>query len=240
MQDKASFVVLKRFPFGDKGVVIHVFSDAFGRVPLLIKNARSRKAVLPYGLIRPLYLFEGVLKKSGSFYQVREARPLMLQDSIMSDPRKTAIAFFLADVWSGCLREEDRQSSLFDFVYDVVRTLESIDGGWSYFHHWVMLQTAHHLGFSPGVCRQNGAMYLDLQQGEYTAQMPFHPDVSQPDDAACISILCGYPQFSSNLPLPNWTSARKHDVLKQLIDFFRLHVDGFKVPQSLAVLQSMR
>ncbi|MCH8546387.1 MAG: recombination protein O N-terminal domain-containing protein [Cryomorphaceae bacterium] len=240
MQDKASFVILKRFPFGENGVVVHVFSDAFGRVPLLVKNARSRKSVLPYGLLRPLYLFEGVLKKSGNFYQVREARPSMLQDSIMSDPRKTAIAFFLADVWSGCLREEDRQVEMFHFVNDVVYSLETLNGGWSYFHHWVMLKTAHHLGFSPGVSRQENVTYLDLQQGEYTSQLPFHPNVSQPDDAKCISILCGQTEFSPDLTLPNWTNARKHDVLKQLIDFFRLHVDGFKVPQSLEVLQSMR
>ncbi len=238
MLNKATFVVLRKYPFGDNGLVVHVFSDTFGRVPLLLKNARSRKAPLPYGTIRPLYMFEGVLTRSGDFCHVREARPLKLLDNIMSDPRKTAIAFFIADVWSGCLREQDEQKGVFAFIKSTVETLEEMAHGWSFFHHWVMLQTAQHLGFSPGVGSFKTEFYLDLLHGEYTLSPPAHPYTAGPEDAQCISWLS---QFSSLPPTapPNWSIGRKREVLRLLIDFFRLHVDGFKTPGSLEVLNQL-
>jgi DNA repair protein RecO (recombination protein O) len=238
MHTKAMFVVLRKYPFGENGMVVHVFSDSLGRVPLLLKNARSRKAVLSYSSIRPLYMFEGVLTRSGNFYHVREARPLMLLDGIMSDPRKTAIAFFLADVWSGCLREQDEQIDMFAFIKSSVELLERMTHGWSYFHHWAMLRTAHHLGFSPGVCPFSDDYYLDLTQGEYTQIPPAHPYSAFPEQAKCVSWLCQHSTLPPSAP-PNWSPAKKHDVLRLLIDFFRLHVDGFKTPGSLEVLNQL-
>lgn len=238
MQEKAAFVVLRRYPFGEKGVVVHVFSDAFGRVPLLIKNARTRKASLPYGTIRPLYLFEGVLSRTGQFYHVREARPMLLLDSIMSDPRKTAIAFFLADVWSGCLREQDEQVGLFAFVKSAVETLETMTHGWSYIHHWIMLRTAHHLGFSPGASPYIADSYLDLRQGEYMLDCPAHPYMASPTEAKCISWLSQFTTLPPSAP-PQWNPSRKREVLRLIIDLFRLHVDGFKEPSSLDVLHQL-
>ena len=240
MLQKTPFIILRKFPFGEKGVVLHVFAEELGRIPILIKSARSKRSPIAYGLIRPLFLLEGLLTKgsASSFYMVKEAAPLDHYDNMMSDPRRTAIAFFLADMWSNCLNEEGKQTVFFQFLKSVVDTLESTESGLSYFHHWALLQTAFHLGFSPGKSTYKPPYYFDLMNGEYVQYPPIHPYYIEPESAAAFSHLSGENTFPKELP-PHWNTQRKKIVLNQLMDFYRLHVDGFKMPGSLEVLSAL-
>jgi DNA repair protein RecO (recombination protein O) len=240
MLQKTPFIILRKFPFGEKGVVLHVFTEEMGRIPILIKNARSKRSPLPYGLIRPLFLLEGLLTKNNtsSFYMVKEALAIRHYNNMMSDPRRTAIAFFLADIWSNCLNEEGKQTSFFQFLKSAVDTLESTESGLSYFHHWALLQTAFHLGFSPGKSTLSSPYYFDLMNGEYIQYPTVHPYYIEPESASAFSYLSSEETFPTELP-PHWSPGRKRIVLSELMDFYRLHVDGFRMPGSLEILSAL-
>ncbi|MCC5915726.1 MAG: recombination protein O N-terminal domain-containing protein [Cryomorphaceae bacterium] len=240
MFEKTPFVILRKFPFGERGVVLHVFTKTLGRIPILIKSARSKKSPLPYGMMRPLFPFEALLVRSraSDFYMIKEAKPLGLFDKTVSDPYRTALAFFIADVWSHAVKEEGSQEALFSFMHYVVETLEEMESGLAYFHHWVLMRTAYYLGFSPGASTLSPPYFFDLINGDYLSQPPAHPYSVSSDTAEVFSYLCQFKTFPEQRP-PGWSSISKRESLQQIMNFYRLHIDGFKMPVSLEVLMTL-
>ncbi|TVQ76463.1 MAG: hypothetical protein EA358_09270 [Flavobacteriales bacterium] len=238
MIEKSSFIILRKYPFGEQGLVLHVFAERLGRVPILVRNARSKRSSLPISLVRPLSMLEAVLKKNGDFYSVSEARSAFNSDAFHSRPANTAVAFFLADIWSQVLKEEGAQPEFYYFLEYVVRDLSVRQAGFSYFHIWVLLRTTHYLGFSPGKSPYSEIGFFDLVEGQYTLNQPMHPHYLNVDQAQVFSWFSNEQECPSSPP-ENWNVNTKREAIQSLIRFFRLHIDSFRTPVSLDVLSEI-
>lgn len=238
MIEKSSFIILRKYPFGENGVVLHVYSESLGRIPILVKNAKSKRSSFPAAMHRPLAMVEAVLRRSGDFYTVNEAHLLQHSEALHSDPLKTSVSFFLADVWSQILKEEGAQPPLYYFLKMTIQDLCIRTTGLGYFHLWALLRTSHFLGFSPGKSPHEAIGFFDLMEGVYLSHEPPHPHFLEEIQSRVFSWFSSE-EICPESPPPNWNNAQKREALQSVIRFFRIHIESFRTPVSLEVLMEI-
>jgi DNA repair protein RecO (recombination protein O) len=235
MIEKSSFIILRKYPFGENGVVLHVFAESLGRIPILVKNAKSKRSSFPAAMHRPLAMVEAVLRRSGDFYTVNEARLSQHSEALQKDPLKTSVSFFLADVWSQILKEEGSQPQMYHFLQTCIQDLCTREKGLGYFHLWALLRTSHFLGFSPGKSPHETTGFFDLMEGVYLRHEPLHPHFLDAPQTKVFSWFSSE-EVCPGSPPPGWNNQQKREALQSVIRFFRIHVESFRTPVSLEVL----
>ncbi|NNK88200.1 MAG: DNA repair protein RecO, partial [Flavobacteriaceae bacterium] len=164
---------------------------------------------------------------------IREARIDKKTSTIHSDFIKGCFVLFLAEVLSMILKEDDTHSDLYRFIETTIIWFDSNDIV-SSFHLKFLVEITKYLGFYPDLDPR--ADYFDLLEGQ-----------SQDFDTGLYSI------SGENLSLLKQVLGIKFDVtntiqmsvsqkrsfLDMILLYFRLHLDGFKEPKSLTVLNEV-
>ena len=84
------------------------------------------------------------------------------------------MALFMAEVLYRLVREYDEPNqALFDFVWNSVGALDSMDEGVANFHLWFLANLSRFLGFCPGN-DYSADDWFDIREGLYTKTRPQH------------------------------------------------------------------
>lgn len=152
MQIKTRAIVLSNLKYGDTGLIVHCYTEHYGRIPLMFKGVRGKRAKTKASMLMPLTLLELEI----SFSEKRElqfAKDVTVLNSMNNlhyDPVKNSVAIFLSEVLSKTLREQEKNDLLFQFLENSLAYFDEISGiGKSLFHLKFMLELSRFLGFYP-------------------------------------------------------------------------------------------
>ena len=147
---------------------------------------------------------------------------------------KQSIALFLAEVLAYALKEEEQNQVQFSFIESSLQWLDQNDS-FANFHLVFMFQLTKYLGFYPDA-ENNGAAYFDLEEGTFKSSKPFRNFLSGKKLILFKSII-GI-KFDDMVRL-KWNSEHRQIVLDILLEYYELHLPGFKKPRSLKVLKEV-
>ena len=132
-------------------MVVYLLTDAGGRRSYMVQGVRSRN-----GRGSKLALFQPMF-------------PVEFEG--LESPRQQ---IFMAEVLYRLVREYDEPNeALFDFVWNCVGALDSMDEGVANFHLWFLANLSRFLGFCPGNEYASGD-WFDIREGLYTKTRPAH------------------------------------------------------------------
>ena len=113
--------------YSDNSYMLNLFTDELGYVSVSVKVGKRSKVRLSH--IQPLTLLSGELhgRPSQQVMHVTECAALSGCESIAMDISKMLTAQFLAEFLNHTLRLYQRDTALFDFVFDSICRYNSLE-----------------------------------------------------------------------------------------------------------------
>jgi DNA repair protein RecO (recombination protein O) len=151
MLAKTRAIVLHPIRYGESSLIVHLYSEQYGRISCLAGGVRTKKPRFAATLFQPLTLLDLELyhKENRDIHRIKEANCPVHFSTIPFELRKTSIAFFIAEVLYKTLREETGNPALFEFLYHAILLLDTKDQGIASFHLVFLLHFSRFLGFFP-------------------------------------------------------------------------------------------
>ena len=233
---KTKGIVLTSLKYGDADLIVKCLTEEGIRSYMLkrIIGSKSKKIKLAY--FQPLSLLELTANhnQKGRLNSIREVRSSYLYQTVPTDIRKQSIALFLAEVLASAIREEESDPSLFEYVEASLIWLDTHDQI-ANFHLLFLFRLTRFLGFYPDT-KYSGSRYFDLSEGSFSKNRPLGPFLDN-EKLALFRTLIGI-NFDDVVNL-GWNSEKRQALLEVLLDYYELHLPGFKKPRSLNVLKDV-
>lgn len=239
MLHKTRGIVFKTTDYGESSVVVQVFTEKFGLQSYLINGVKKPRARIRQNVLQSLHLLDMVVynKPFGSIQRVSELRNLPVYQSIPYDIVKSSLAMFLNEVLYKSVRQQTADDVLFEFLFNALEILDSTGQGLANFHLYFLLRLTRYLGFYPEVPAVHIPEYFDLKNGQFSVLHPDHAHIlQQPHTGYWADLLkCNF----NNLHLLNIPGADRKIMLVKILEYYRLHIEGFGEVKSHHVLEQV-
>jgi len=236
---KGRGVVLHTLKYGDSSLVVYLLTDAGGRRTFLVQGVRSRGGRgSKLALFQPMFpvAFEGLESPRQQMDRFREVRAGFALQHLPFDVRKATMALFMAEVLYRLVREREPDGALFDFVWNSVGALDSMEEGVANFHLWFLTNLIRLLGFSPGNDYTPGD-WFDLREGLYVPCRPQHPGCMAPEHARTMAELTACDV--RRLAAIGLNRAQRVSFLDALLAYLGYHLDAVSAVQSVRILKEV-
>tara|TARA_R110001583_G_scaffold43445_20_gene138242 strand:- start:788 stop:1507 length:720 start_codon:yes stop_codon:yes gene_type:complete len=237
MQVTTKAIVLSALKYGDTSLIVKAFTLSDGLKSYLLKGVMaSRKGKVKIGYFQPLTQLELVAnhKNKGSLETIREVRVSYPYQTLHSDISKNAITLFLAEMLANSIQEEESNEGLFLYVESALQWLDA-NGRITNFHIYFLIDLTKYLGFYPDTNNMFGN-YFDLLEGEFTNAISLNPNISG-DNLNYFKRFLGI-NFDTIHTIKMKKPARQQ-LLQTIVLYFELHLQGFRKPKSLDILNEV-
>jgi DNA repair protein RecO (recombination protein O) len=240
---KSKAIVLTSLKYGDTDLIVKCFTEEGIKSYLLkrifkpkSKKPRNAPSQLNTAYFQPLTQLNITANHNnkGNLNSIREAGISYMYQSVSTDIYKQSIALFLAEVLALSLKEEERNKILFQYIETAFIWLDN-HNSITNFHLLFLLNLSKYLGFFPESKNIN-ANYFDLVEGIFCDYKPLNNYVHG-ENLIYFKSLIGI-KFDDIERLELNSRSRKI-ILNILLEYYELHLPGFKKPKSLNVLNEV-
>lgn len=240
---KTKGIVLRTVKYGETSLIVTIFTELFGLQAYLVNGVRisSKKGTGKATLFQPsaildLVVYHNELKQ---LQRIKEFRWGYLYKHILSDVKKNAVALFMVELLTRCLKQPEGHADLFQFVEDSFLHLdESTEMVTANFPLYFALHLPVFFGFRVHDNYSDTNTFLDLQEGRFAPEHPSHPHFLEDRAAEVTSQLLKTqrPEELSQVRL-------NHDSRRNLLHFYEkyyaLHIQEFGTLKTLPVLREI-
>ena len=218
-------IVLKTIKYGESSIISTIYTSEIGKQTFIANGVRKKKGKMGY--YQPMNILDITFlhKKEKAIQRIKEVKMNTIFTSIPSNVYKSSVALFIIEILEKCLKEEEKNVTLFDFLTDSINNLEQKPFD-SQFHIQFMVNFCKYLGIFPDLYNAHNYKYFDLLNGQFTKQKGEHPQIIS--DTMDI-----YLAFSGQ------KVNNKRKVINLLLDYYALHMDGFKGVKSKSILETV-
>ena len=229
---KTKAIVLSSLKYQEKSLIVKCFTESDGLKSYFVPSAYSNKKVnQKIAYFQPLTIIEieANHKNKGTLEHFKEIRLAHSYYSINTDIVKSTIVIFLSEILHHAIKEEEKNQSLFSFLETALLWFDTHQETTN-FHLILMMEVTKYLGFYPDLTELDFP-YFDIKEGYFT---PFQSINSLTEHETHLFKRLLQLKFDSDQKI--FAGIERQLLLKILLDFFTLHLDGFKKPKSLEVL----
>ena len=224
-------------------MIVTLFTELFGVQSYLVNGVRtsSKKGTGKANLFQPSAILDMVVyhNELKSLNRIKEFKWDYLYQHILSNVKKNAVALFMIELLTKCLKQPESNPDLFHFVEDSFLHLdESIDAVTANFPLFFALHLPVFFGFRFTDNYNQENTFLDLQEGRFVHEQPQHPHFLEDKQAAVTSQLLKImqPEELEDIKL-------NHDFRRNLLylyeTYYALHIQEFGTMKTLPVLKEI-
>jgi DNA repair protein RecO (recombination protein O) len=234
---KTKAIVISSLKYSEADLIVKCFTESSGLKTYLLRNIlKSKKGKLRTAMFQPLTQLEieAYHKDKGTLESIREAKVLEHYQTLHTEIAKSAIVFFISDVLRSAIQEEEANPALFEYLIAATSWLDAHDHV-ANFHLLFLVRLSKHLGFYPDDSDLS-MTYFNLLDGTFE-NVERNKFCYSGETINVLKQLLGI-HFDA---LQNVTLNQKQRAafLTMLLQYYELHLQGFKKPRSLAVLNSI-
>jgi DNA repair protein RecO (recombination protein O) len=232
---KTKAIVLSSLKYQEKSLIVKCFTESDGLKSYFVPSAYSNKKVnQKIAYFQPLTIIEieANHKNKGTLEHFKEIRLAHSYYSINTDIFKSTIVIFLSEILHHAIKEEEKNQSLFSFLETALLWFDTHQETTN-FHLILMMEVTKYLGFYPDLTELDFP-YFDIKEGYFT---PFQSINSLTEHETHLFKRLLQLKFDSDQKI--FAGIERQLLLKILLDFYTLHLDGFKKPKSLEVLKEV-
>jgi len=239
MLHKTRGIVLYSLPYNDTYAITLIYTEEFGRVSYLTSQSKSRKSKVPRSLFHPLAILDLEVEHQNlrDIQRIKEAEIHIPLVAILTDPLKSALGIFLAELISKVIREEQTNRLLFDFLLQSVQVLELTDVSSANFHLVFMIRLSRLLGFYPDATDYQKGMFFDMRNGTFTRQQPAHIHFLPPEESVVFFNLLR--MSYENMSVFRFSGKERQAIIHRILEYYRLHLSDFPEIKSLEILHDV-
>ena len=236
-------IVFRTTRYGDSSLISSVYTSHFGLQNYLVKGARknagkseSKAACFQPGAIIELVVYHQDAK---NLQYIREVNWGYLYTTVYGEVVKNTVALFMIEMLQHCIRQPESNSDLYEFIENSLRELDQATPKvTANFPLFFVLRLSALLGFQLQGNYSSKTPILDLQEGQFVAQMPAHPYFLDGEAAATTSLVQMITDTSRLEEIFVPRTLRK-ELLTSYLQFYALHVPDFGNLRSWQVIQEI-
>lgn len=234
---KTEAIVFSALKYGEADLIVKAFTKSSGLKSYLLRNIlKSKKGKLRVAMFQPLthLEIEANHKNKGTLESIREAKVVTHYTSLHTEVTKGAIVFFISDMLRTVVQEEEENLPLFEYIAASSLWLD-LHADIANFHLLFLLKLSSYLGFYPDTSEIHFP-FFNLIDGTFEVTET-NLYCRSGNDIELLKSLLGI-HFDSLYSL-KLNQQQRSDFLSMLLQYYELHLHGFKKPRSLAVLNSI-
>lgn len=236
-------IVLRTVKYGETSVIVTIFTELFGVQAYLVNGVRisSKRGSGKANLFQPTSILEMVVyhNELKQLQRIKEFKWSFLYQHILSDVRKNAVALFMVELLTKCLKQPEANPDLFHFTEDsFIHLDEASDAVTANFPLFFALHLPVFFGFRFSDNYSERQPFLDLQEGEFLKDQPKHPHFLDDKQAFVTSQLLKVqqPEELEDIKL-------NHDFRRNLLYayevYYALHIQDFGTMRTPPVLREI-
>jgi DNA repair protein RecO (recombination protein O) len=236
-------IVLRTVKYGETSIIVTIFTELFGVQSYLVNGVRtsSKKGSGKANLFQPSAILDLVVYYSElkQLQRIKEFQWAHLYKHILSDVKKNAVALFMVELLTKCLKQPEGHPDLFNFTEDAFLHLdESNETVTANFPLYFALHLPVFFGFRINDNYSVKNLFLDLQEGSFADERPSHPYFLEDKQAAVTSQLLKT-QRPEELEQIKLNHDFRRDLLHVYERYYALHIQDFGTMRTLPVLREI-
>ena len=230
-------IVISALKYGEADLIVKAYTLSDGLCTYMLKGVlKSRKGKFKASMFQSLTQLDIVAnhRGGGKLEYLREAKVVGNYQTLHTHPVKLAMVMFLAEMLRNAIREEEKNEALFHYLEYSFQFLDSTDKI-ANFHLLFLLNLTRYLGFQPEteikdlpVFNLLDGVFQDFSSNDYCIEGK---------NVDLLKSLLGT-DFDA-LPLIKMNQTSRNDFLNMLLLYYELHIEGFRKPKSLSVLNEI-
>lgn len=235
MQIKTKAIVISSIKYQEKSLIVKCLTHSDGLKSYFVANAfATKKSNQKMAYFQPLSILEieATHKNKGTLEYFKEIKLAQVYQTIYRDIFKSTIVMFLSEIIHHSIHEEEKNEKLFTFLESALLWLDAHEETTN-FHLILMLEMTKFLGFYPEVSERD-FKFFDCKEGNFT---PFQGTNSLSEHETFLFKKLIDLKFDSNQKV--FATIERQILLKILLEYYTIHLDGFKKPKSLDVLKEV-
>ena len=240
---KTRGIVLRAVKYGETSLIVTMFTELFGLQSYLVNGVRTstKKGSGKANLFQPTAILDLVVyhNELKHLNRIKEFKWSYLYQHIFSDVPKNAVALFMIELLTKCLKQPEANPELFEFCEDAFIHLDESTGSvMANFPLFFALHLPVFFGFRISDEYSDKNSIVDLQEGMFVPERPNHFHFLEGKQAEVTSELLKMmqPEELEQLKL-------NHDFRRQLLfayeTYYALHIQDFGTMKTLPVLREV-
>jgi DNA repair protein RecO (recombination protein O) len=243
MLHKTKGIVLRTVKYGETSVIVSIFTELFGIQSYIVNGVRttSKKGSSKGSMFQASSMLDMVVyhNEMKNLQRISEYKWGYLYQHIFSDIRKNAVAMFMVELLTKCLKQPETNADLYNFIEDAFIYLdESSDEVMANFPLFFALHLAVFFGFRIDDNYSSQKTFLDLMEGNFVESQPAHTFFLADKQAFTTSQLLKIMQPEELKELRLNHSSRR-ELLQAYENYYGLHIQDFGALKSLPILKEV-
>ncbi|MBZ0327904.1 MAG: DNA repair protein RecO [Altibacter sp.] len=230
-------LVFSAVKYGEADLIISCFTEKEGLKSYLLHGIlKSKKGKLKTSYFQPLMQLELVAshRNKGGLERIKEAKVVSHYNTLHTQVLKSGMVLFLAEMLKTSIKEEESNPTLYSYLEQSLFWLDQHEQI-ANFHIFFLLKLTAYLGFYPDASNSEGE-YFNLMEGNFQ-ERPFGVYCEKGANVAALKRFFGI-DFDA-IPQIKLTKKVRLETLDLLLKYYQLHIQGYRNPKSLLVLNQL-
>jgi DNA repair protein RecO (recombination protein O) len=237
MYIKTKAIVLNCLKFKDADLIVKCYSEQKGSISFIVKGVlKSKKGKLRPAMFQMFNILniEFFNRDKGQLEYFKDVRVEKHLNSINTDVYKSTMVMFLSEVLKSVIFEEEQNEGLYNFLENSIIHLENTPD-YANYHISFLIHLSSYLGFTPHLPTHPNEKYFNLYEG-YFEDTETKYSLSLEKSELLQKFLNLSLEQSHTIKLKKEV---RHQFLKLILVYYELHIETFKKPKSLEVIESI-
>jgi len=234
--EKTKGIVLRHFKYSETSVITEILTENNGKQSFIASGVRKKKSKIPYTYFQSFNQLEIVYYPSkNNLFRIKELSAIGNNQNINFDVVKSAIALFLSEIIANTTREGEKEKQLFDFLSKFIPFLDSSDTkSIVNIHLWASIRLMQFNGITPENNFSEKNIYFNPVEGQFCNKQTENKLTYDKTNSYILHQFLSTPlEQCAEIPL---SGEKRKEILKKIIQYFSLHIEGFKTGKTLDVL----
>lgn len=233
-------IVLHRSAYNDRYHILHLYTEEYGRLGLLLSQGRSRKSGQISRALLPLSEVEFIaeLKHGKQLANIKELRLYLPNSSLHTHPTKSSQSIFLSELLYRLLPEEAMpDAELYGFISQSFAFFDKASRGLANFYLCFCYHLLKYLAIEPSISRLalHPSSWFDLGEAQFTSSPAISSHAIPPHWGWYLYLFSRINY--DNMHAYRYNREQRAIIIDFLLLYYRLHLPTFGHIKSLDVLR---
>ena len=232
-------IVFRTVKYGETSVIADIYTEKKGLQTFIAGGVRKSKAKISPSLFQVMSLVDLVsyFHEQKEMHRLKEIKSGYWFQNVSRDVIKSSVGLFMLEIAQKSIKEAEENVPLFNFLWDSLCLVDTTPKSLANFPLSFMMDLSAYLGFFPGGSPPNDSKIFDLQEGHFTNLSPGHTYyLNEKESRAWRSLMHSNLNDCESISI---TKEIRKDLLRQMILYYRLHIENFKEPHSHRIFESV-
>ena len=237
--EKTKAIVLHSLKYNDSSMIVHCYTEVYGKKSFILSNVRGKKSKNKVNLIQPLFLVDILFydKAGRSIHNIKEIYPFYTHKTLPYNILKSSLAMFIAEIIHKSISEEEKNISLFTFLISSIHLLDETENGLGNFHLVFLCNLSKFLGMYPKNNFDERNKIFNMNEGLFVEFRPSNLYFMDKDLSYTFHQILNI-SFADISKIEIY-GRQKQLLLSKVIEYYKLHLLNLKTINSLEILQDV-